>query len=82
MQFSVAAGGREEGGRLPADQELMMKSRGRVEAVAVGGHDAEICRPRGEDNANGRKKEWKARGEAGRERTMRMAEAGCSVIRV
>ena len=66
-----------------------MRSRGRVEAVAVGGHDAEIGRQRGEDNepyadadANGRKKEWKARGEAGRERTMWIAEAGCSVIRV
>jgi len=58
-----------------------------VEAVAVGGHDAEIGRQRGEDNepyadaeSNGRKNGRRAakRGE----RPMRMAEVGCSAIQM
>ena len=55
MHCGAAVGAGEESGRLAADQALMMRSRGRVAAVAVGGHvHAETGRQRGEGNVNER----------------------------
>ena len=76
----------KDSGRLPADQraELVMRSRGRAAAVAVGGHvHAEIDQQtrHGADADANHRKNGRCAAKRG-ERPKRMAGAGCSVLRM